>query len=88
MFFDDNQHSHEDALRFYAQVTLAEEKRDAMTKEAADMSVQLIWRKHLLLHQKTSDWRKYGPMFRKRHRQFPFPIPLEESFQYLDRGLF
>ena len=38
MFFDDNQHSHEDALRFYAQVTLAEEKRDAMTKEAADMS--------------------------------------------------
>ena len=38
MFFNENEHSYEDALRFYAQITLPEERRDALTKQAADMS--------------------------------------------------
>lgn len=38
-FFDDNPHSAEDAIMFYAQVTLPENKRDAYhEKTAADMS--------------------------------------------------
>ena len=37
-FFDENQHSREDALYFYGSVTLPENKRDALEKSAADLS--------------------------------------------------
>lgn len=36
--FDEDRHSYEDALRFYAQIRLPENKRDAFEKQAADMS--------------------------------------------------
>ena len=37
-FFDEEQHSREDALYFYGAVTLPERKRDALEKSAADLS--------------------------------------------------
>lgn len=36
--FDEDQHTYEDALHFYAQIRLPESRREAFIKEAADMS--------------------------------------------------